>query len=1641
MSRIETYLDAGYVPTPPALLSAIAAQVAPSANPRAMLADFFCGQGEAAAAIGEALGVSYTLGVEIHKERAEAARQRLDRVICEDSLSGIMGSHGVFDVCFHNPPYAQNLQGDSAKYKRLEYQASLCVSPYIRPDGLLIAVLPGHRVTGETRFIDLFSNHYDVLRVFAFPPGYFEAYRQVVIYARRRLLPRTDGGGREFARILRDGAPPLPETCPPGERIALPDTPITKRWFYRGRELEVDLMAKEVAACEWSGARRFDAMLRPPEQTRIGYPAMPLKKTHIGSMIAASVLNNALLRRGRELNLIVARNPKRQKEKVVENNRDDESQRVPVRVTEEFATECVAFNPRTGVFQQFSAGEPEAFYAYIQRWLDPLVENILTNFPPLYTFNFRETFPQWAVEYIDHYVATRAEIPGRARRGLFEGQKHVVAAMFLKFLEQLPGTHRQRGFFLLGGQTGMGKAQPLDAKILTPTGWKRMGDVHVGDQVIGANGRPTNVIAVFPQGEKDIFRVTFTDGASTECCKEHLWLVRSSWGKWAGRPPVVRTLEQLCQNISDVNGKLHHYIPLVKPVEFVESELPLDPYLLGLLIGDGGYTGDGVILTTADKEIRAAAERMLPVGLTVQPRSGYSYAISSGTGGRAGRNAVTNALSALGLRGKRSEAKFVPDAYKFASSATRIALLQGLLDTDGSVGCQPGSTLEFSTASERLAMDVVFLVQSLGGTATVRSRVPHYTYRGERRDGRLSYRIHFTLPLNVAPFRLTRKLAAYRPPTKYLPTRAITLVEPVGRKAAQCIAVDAPDQLYVTDDFIVTHNTFSAIALMGLFARLWAVETGHLASAPGWPYFLFVTEPTLLEQMRDEVKKGDPLLRPKIVTDVAEVSAFLAEAETTPWPMVLITSRTALKDGCGTAPGVVERRYHYRDRDTGQINSEPRFHCPACGAVQTEEVKEDEEWLELPVTDISYFQNSYRTCVACGGALWQQARQFGHSGYRASYAECATHWSAAADLRGGEPEPMPRIAAAVSQTRVLEAGEAEFKLETGDQLVLYDSMLVVRRGVPVVAALDTRAWTLTTDRAALARWPHRLSQRPLPAGTRLWQVPSPKKALLNPPPARLAVVEHLRRLAKHGHLVVGRDGHPVRQRVKALLGVVDELHTYKAEDSNAGAALAHLVEAAHKIVGLTATPYGGYASNLFGIEYRTNPEFRRRWPHDGLAEFTRRFGLFDWIERRNRSYASGYQGYGGYSAMSGVARKKERLRELPAASPELVASLLDHYLFVGFADLGIQMVPRTEHPVLVEPEEDFEKAYRAFAGDAASALRTAKDDRVNLAGSIHQALRVYAAAPWRAAHVRDRTGRVWAWGPDLEKVCPNCGRTLFKDAACDCAGEPVEGVKRRRVFARERALLDQLQAAQAAHRASIVYVLHTGELDIVTGRWVGPGSLCETHGIKAVDGRGWASGKRQARMEQAVLSGADAVFINPQRVALGMNLTAFCNCHFYQVADQFALMVQAFARPWRPTQTQPVEGYYHAARGTLEQTVLKRHARKLYAALLVHGDPLQSALFDDEDEADFDLLRQLTELMQDKHVEDLGAMFAQYNAAIEQTTSPAGYIGGYQIEVEARDFEHRERALESRLEAALEVETPALPAELPRSGTQLSLFV
>lgn len=398
-------------------------------------------------------------------------------------------------------------------------------------------------------------------------------------------------------------------------------------------------------------------------------------------------------------------------------------------------------------------------------------------------------------------------------------------------------------------EMGLGKGGTVDSLILTPTGWTRYGDIKVGDLVIGSNGQPTAVTGVYPRGELPVFRVTMSDGASVLVDDDHLWATRTSDQKWRGKPYTAKSTREIrSAPLTRPSGNALHYIPMVQPVEFEERvPLSIDPYVMGVLIGDGALSQDGVVFHKPDEELGERVAALLPAGVELrkyEPANRCTRWAITGLRHGAASNAVLNGLREMGLQGHTSPEKWVPERYKFASVASRIALLQGLLDTDGSC---TGNTIEFSSSSRRLAEDVRFLVESLGGTTHFAERATSYTATsGDRVPGLPSYRVHLSLPASIQPFRLSRKLATYRVPTKYQPTRAIVSVVPEGTAQVVCIAVAAPDRLYVTERCIVTHNTIESIL------------ANHKLG--GYP-LLVVAPASVLLNWRREFNKWFPTLR------------------------------------------------------------------------------------------------------------------------------------------------------------------------------------------------------------------------------------------------------------------------------------------------------------------------------------------------------------------------------------------------------------------------------------------------------------------------------------------------------------------------------------------------------------------------------------------------------------------------------------------------------------------------------------------------------------------------------------------------------------------------------------------------------------
>ena len=385
---------------------------------------------------------------------------------------------------------------------------------------------------------------------------------------------------------------------------------------------------------------------------------------------------------------------------------------------------------------------------------------------------------------------------------------------------------------ILADDMGLGKCLSINELVFTPTGKVKIGDIKVGDYVIGSDGNKTKVLEVHPQPNKEMFRVTFNDGYSTECCKEHMWTVTSNNGSINNKNRVVRytnlTIEQMLDKNLEIeqfgtgwnekrqykfktyykqsNGQNKWQIPIVKSIQFEkEYILPIDPYLLGVSLGDGHIKKTGTIA--------------IEIGENDFDEIFEGNIINEIKGGLNKRRNQINILKEevinLKLNGTLSHNKFIPDIYKYSSVADRIAILQGLMDTDGHCmksndGIFTGT--EYCSVSEQLADDVAEIVHSLGGIVRKKSKIGSY----KKEDGtkvvcKRAYRLNIKFSNDINPFRLKRKANAYNVPKKYKVGRYIKDITPIGLGKSVCIKVDAKDSLFVINHGIVTHNTYQSI--------------------------------------------------------------------------------------------------------------------------------------------------------------------------------------------------------------------------------------------------------------------------------------------------------------------------------------------------------------------------------------------------------------------------------------------------------------------------------------------------------------------------------------------------------------------------------------------------------------------------------------------------------------------------------------------------------------------------------------------------------------------------------------------------------------------------------------------------------------
>lgn len=376
-----------------------------------------------------------------------------------------------------------------------------------------------------------------------------------------------------------------------------------------------------------------------------------------------------------------------------------------------------------------------------------------------------------------------------------------------------------------GGSAGGGKALALNELVCTPNGFKAVKDLKVGDMISDpVTGGAQHVEYLHPIEVRDYYRIRFIDGVETVCSDNHLWQLhvtrRDKKSKRDTDGNLTRdtlwTTEHMHRWMSEKKKGKHKgsnlTIPLCQPIQFntdTESggKLPIPSYFLGCLIGNGCFTDTqlkiGVSLTTRDREMIDRIERF-----------GYRFDRADHTDRVAPSyiyrdENLIQSLQVLELAGHDASGKFIPEKYKYASVKNRKLLMQGLIDTDGYVDDR--GHISYTTISKRLAEDVAWVVRSLGGKATVTSKVPTYRYKGKKHEGQKAYTVFIMTKcdteLAYIPRKKRRCRDEYNGGNSEL-CRRIVDIEYVGKREGRCITVDRPHGLFVIDNFVVTHNSF-----------------------------------------------------------------------------------------------------------------------------------------------------------------------------------------------------------------------------------------------------------------------------------------------------------------------------------------------------------------------------------------------------------------------------------------------------------------------------------------------------------------------------------------------------------------------------------------------------------------------------------------------------------------------------------------------------------------------------------------------------------------------------------------------------------------------------------------------------------------
>lgn len=359
-----------------------------------------------------------------------------------------------------------------------------------------------------------------------------------------------------------------------------------------------------------------------------------------------------------------------------------------------------------------------------------------------------------------------------------------------------------------------GKALSHGSKLYTVNGPIFIENAKIGDKIYGEDGNLHQITGVFPQGKKKEYIVTFSDRTQIKCCNEHLWTFQTeSLRSHKSSTWITASLQEIIDKYplyKDARAKNNFgkgkslrkniFIPMTQPIQFPEQKLKIEPYTMGALLGDGSFRNN--IFTNEDKDVlQWVNEGLLSIGASLKHIGRYDYQILTNH-----KHIFSDILKQYNLWQTNSETKFIPNEYKYNSINNRLLLLQGLIDTDGY--CK-GSSYDLVLKSKQLILDCKEVCESLGLTATLSEKRAICNNSAEgKKDCGIVYRLHIkTSKLFPKLHRSAKREKQWRPTSVYSHRAIISIEETNNEVEMTCITTDNPSKLFVTDNFIVTHNT------------------------------------------------------------------------------------------------------------------------------------------------------------------------------------------------------------------------------------------------------------------------------------------------------------------------------------------------------------------------------------------------------------------------------------------------------------------------------------------------------------------------------------------------------------------------------------------------------------------------------------------------------------------------------------------------------------------------------------------------------------------------------------------------------------------------------------------------------------------